>query len=468
MNFEDKILSNLFYDEEYAIKVLPYTKAEYFDDNYSPIFKEIIKFFTTYNNVPTVDEIKLELDHKTGISDKQLKNYKEILNSIQRDLSDRNWLVKKTEEFYRERSLANAVIEGANILEKRESSKNNEILKLVENALAISFDSNVGHNYFDESKLRFEMYHEKEDKIPSGIKSIDEITLGGFSRKSLNCVMASSGRGKSVFLVSTACDAIRQGYNVLYITLEMSEIRIAERVDANLLKVPMMKLGNMEYDDYNNKLEKAKRACHGKLIIKEFPTASSNVLHFKNLLNELKMKSGFIPDLICVDYINLMTSSRYKAGLVNSYGMVKAISEELRGLAVETNTAILTATQTNRNGFDNSDVDINEISDSVGLVFTLDMLFALIRTEAMDQDKQVMLKQLKNRYTDLNRRPYIQLQLDGDHMRFSDLDVEPYETDASTYTPTKKLVPKREQKVSSSFTQVKTIQPKNDFSKFQF
>lgn len=468
MNFEDKILSNIFYDEEYALKILPYTKTEYFDDLYAPIFKEILKFFTTYSTVPTIDEIKIELDHEVGISDKQLKSFKEILNNIQRDTSDRNWLVKKTEEFYKERSLANAVIQGATILEKKESNKNNEILKLVENALSISFDSNVGHNYFNDSKTRFDLYHEKEDKIPTGIKSLDQITLGGFSRKSLNCVMAQSGSGKSQMLVSLACDAIRQGFNVLYISLEMAEIRIAERIDANLLNIPMTKLGEIDYETYESKLDKAKRACHGKLVIKEFPTASSNVLHFKNLLNELKLKSGFIPDLICVDYINLMTSSRYKAGLVNSYGMVKAISEELRGLAAETNTVILTATQTNRSGFGNSDVDVNEISDSIGLVFTLDMLFAIIRTDAMDADHQVMIKQLKNRYTDLNRRPFIQLGLDGDHMRFYDLDVEPYESDVATFIPNKKVVPEREEKIADNFTQKKKVSPKNDFSKFQF
>ena len=470
MQFEDKIIENILWDDQYANKVLPYTKCDYFEGNYKVIIKTILKFFTTYNTTPTRDELKIEISNVKSITDKQLKEINETLDSYKKDNSDRQWLIDKTEKFYQERSLTGAIISGASILEKG-GQNTNEILKLVQDALSVSFDSNLGHDYFANAHDRFDAYHIKEDKIPTGMETFDRITLGGFSRKSLNCVIAQSGHGKSLYLVSTACNALREGYNALYITLEMSEVRIAERMDANLLDVTIPSLSRISLKQYTDKVQELDKQKHGRLIIKEFPTSTASVLHFKNLLNELKLKQGFIPDVIFVDYINLMTSSRYKPGQTNSYGMVKAISEELRGLAVETNTAIVTATQTNRSGFNNSDIEMTEVSDSIGLIFTLDMLFALIRTEALDQANQVMFKQLKNRYTDLNQLPTFQMGINRDRMMIYDLNDTQYSQPSSYQSsrqPQLHQQPTKQVEITPGIVKNKPIQPKNDFSKFTF
>lgn len=811
LQFEDKIIENMLFDEQYANKVLPYTKPDYFDGNYKVIVDQILQFFIAYNTTPTRDELKIELGNRRGLNDNQLKEINELIDQYKRDNSDREWLLKTTEKFYQERSLTGAVINAAGILEKG-GQNTNEILKMVQDALSVSFDSNLGHDYFDNAHDRFDAYHVKEDKIPTGMATFDRITLGGFSRKSLNCVIAQSGchakgtqivmadgsyksvedvqvgdklvgyngeyrtvlelrrgqqtmyrivpirgkpfvvnedhilalhksgtddivnvsvkdyikssyyfknhhylwknpqpvkfvnnvnlpidpyfvgvwlgdgathslmittkqpeieqylyefaqkegchvhkfanlpskvsfnyricmnsnrsidrnpivlkfeklginignttarskinceekfipevylqssvdqryqllaglldtdgykhpsfyeytskskrlvndiarlvgslgltynfyqrevngvtyyrisifgdiskipcrveykksnfertqkkdphalsfkvekldcddyygflldgdhlyydgnwvlhhnSGKTLFMINTACNVLRSGFNVLYLTLEMSEVRIAERMDANLLDVTIPALSRISLKQYTDRVTDLKKQKHGRLIIKEFPTSTASVLHFKNLLNELKLKQGFIPDLIVVDYINLMMSSRYKPGQTNSYGMVKAISEELRGLAVETNTAILTATQTNRSGFNNSDIEMTEVSDSIGLIFTLDMLFALIRTEALDQAGQVMFKQLKNRYSDLNLLPVFQMGIDRDHMRIYDFD-DPPQSNANNFEPQRKPVGSKMTEVAPGVITQKTISPKNDFSKFTF
>lgn len=466
MQFEDKIIENVLFDEQYANKVLPYTKSDYFDGNYKIIIEQIVKFFVQYNTTPTRDELKIEIGNRRGLSDKQVNDITSLIDTYQHDNSDREWLIKTTEKFYQERSLTGAIINGASILEKG-GQNTNEILKLVQDALSVSFDSNLGHDYFDNAHDRFDAYHVKEDKIPTGMETFDQITLGGFSRKSLNCVIAQSGGGKTLTMINTACNVLREGYNVLYLTLEMSEVRIAERMDANLLDVTIPSLSRISLKQYTERVDRLKSNKHGRLIIKEFPTSTASVLHFKNLLNELKLKQGFVPDFIVVDYINLMTSSRYKPGQTNSYGMIKAISEELRGLAVETNTALLTATQTNRSGFNNSDIEMTEVSDSIGLIFTLDMLFALIRTDALDQANQVMFKQLKNRYSDLNQIPTFQMGIDRDHMRIYDLDCPP-QSNAMNFEPQRKPVGNHVVEVAPGVTTQRTIAAKNDFSKFQF
>lgn len=683
MQFEDKIIANILYDDEFANKVVPYTKDEYFDGNYKTIIRTIVDFYIKYGTTPTKDELKIEIGQLKGLTDHALKEINDTIDAITRDHSDKKWLIETTEKFYRDRSLTNAIISGATILEKK-GKDTNKILDMVQKALSVSFDSNLGHDYFANANDRFDAYHIKEDKIPTGISTFDKITLGGFSRKSLNCVIASTGchgkgtkvfltdqtiknvedvvvgdqligpdgdrrqvlelrrgidtmyqikprygrsytvnghhivplidittnqyvektvnqlvnedlskyviiyndkeiefdrgltieqryqilgeflnksprylqinyvidligksdleyimtiagslgihpichyvgingvdhwyvclmgencknipktwhdrathnnnyhrqhftitkvgddqpyygfvvdkdhlyysddwvlqhnSGKTLLMCSTACDVIRQGYNVLYISLEMSEVRIAERMDANLLKLTIPSLGRISLQQYSDRIDDLKRHKHGKLMIKEFPTSTASVLHFKNLLNELRLKHDFVPDLICVDYINLMTSSRYKPGQTNSYGMVKAISEELRGLAVEYNVAILTATQTNRAGINNSDIEMTEVSDSIGITFTLDMMFALIRNEELDKLNQVAIKQLKNRYSDLNNIPYFYLGIDRDTMRVYDLDQpQVIEPSPQTFMPARSVGSK----------------PKNDFSKFTF
>jgi len=466
LQFEDKIIENVLFDEHYANRVLPYTKSEYFEGNYKIIIEQIVKFYVQYNTTPTRDELKIEIQQCRGLTDSQLHDIEGLLDEYKRDDSDRDWLVKKTEDFYKERALTGAIINSAGILEKG-NQNTSQILKLVQDALSVSFDSNLGHDYFEHANDRFEMYSVKEDKVPTGMKTFDDITRGGFSRKSLNCVIASSGSGKSLFMVSVACNALRMGFNVLYLTLEMSEVRIAERMDANLLDISIPSLSTITLKQYTDRVDELKKKKHGRLLIKEFPTSTASVLHFKNLLNELKLKQGFIPDLICVDYVNLMMSSRYKPGQTNSYGMVKAISEELRGLAVETNTAILTATQTNRSGFNNSDIEMTEVSDSIGLIFTLDMLFALIRTDALDQANQVMFKQLKNRYSDLNLNPMFQMGINRDRMMIYDMDSPP-QASAENFNTTRKVVDHRVVNVAPSVTQKVLVQPQNDFSSFTF
>lgn len=810
MQFEDKIIANVLFDNEYALKIIPYTKSDYFEGDYKPIVDVITKFYIQYGTIPSKDEIKIEINNLKGLTDKQVVNIDSLIDQYQRDVTtDRKWLIDTTEKFYQKRSLTNAIINSASILEK-DKENTNEILKLVQDALAVSFDSNLGHNYFEDINKRFEEYHTKEDKLPTGLIFLDRITLGGFSRKSLNCIIAPSGchargskvvmsdgslkkvedivvgdrlmgtnneyrtvlrlcrgnqtmykitpyrgnpfivngdhklalwsydhhridiqtveeylassknnklihclvvndkelefdqkvdlpvdpyflgiwlgdgstynlrittqsqeivdflqdfcekndmdlnklpngsskvsfnyalvkrhsrynpltekmksvglyignekqgrrrtkceekfipeiyfhasvqdryqllaglmdtdghsnktcyeytskskqlrddvqrlalslgfacslyqrpvngvmyyrvmilgdiykiplkvirkksnhhriqnkdphhmsftvekldnddyygftldgdhlyysdefvlnhnSGKSLALISLSCNMLRQGFNVLYITLEMSETRISERFDANLLDIDIPKLSEISLQSYTDRVNSIKHNVRGNLLIKEWPTGTINSNHIRAYLEEVKLKRGFIPDFVVVDYINLMNSSRYKAGMVNSYSMVKAVSEELRGLAVENNLVMMTATQTNRNGMGNSDIEQTDIADSIGLVFTLDMMFALIRTEALDSAGQVVIKQLKNRYCDLTREPTITCRLNRDRMMISDLESDPYSVkDPVTFAPQRKINSGHIDPVQPAFNKKST--PKNDFSDFTF
>lgn len=812
MQFEDKIIANVLFDNEYALKIIPYTKSDYFEGDYKPIIDVITKFYIQYGTIPSKDEIKIEINNLKGLTDKQVVNIDGLIDQYQRDVTtDRKWLIDTTEKFYQKRSLTNAIINSASILEK-DKENTNEILKLVQDALAVSFDSNLGHNYFEDINKRFEEYHTKEDKLPTGMAFFDRITLGGFSRKSLNCVIAPSGchakgtkvamadgslkkvedivvgdrlmgtnneyrtvlqlcrgnqtmykitpkkgkafivngdhvlhlnnrelktdvdikvvdyvnksksyqycctliknsnelefdqkvdlpldpyfigiwlgdgntynlrittkekeieqfliefcntnnvalnklwnppckdsynfsivkkcgktnpiiekmksiglfignekqgrertkceekfipeiyfhasvedryqllaglmdtdghsdityyeytskskqlrddivrlaqslgfvcssvqwpvngtmyyrvhilgdvykiplkvsrkksnyvrdrnlvdrkyhiafdvekldnadyygftldgnhlyydddfvihhnSGKTLSLISLACNMLRQGFNVLYITLEMSETRISERFDANLLDIDIPKLSDISLQSYTDRVNSIKQKVRGNLIIKEWPTGTINSNHIRAYLEEVKLKRGFIPDFVVVDYINLMNSSRYKAGMVNSYSMVKAVSEELRGLAVENNLVMMTATQTNRNGMGNSDIEQTDIADSIGLVFTLDMMFALIRTEALDAAGQIVIKQLKNRYCDLTREPTITCRLNRDRMMISDLESDPYKVkDPVAFAPQRKITGGHIDPVQPAFNKKPT--PKNDFSDFTF
>lgn len=471
MQFENKILDNLIYDREYASKVIPFTKREYFaNPNYGIIVDEVIKFYNCYGTTPTKDELKIELQNRRGLTDKQLEEIGQSINSIERDNSDKHWLIKTTEKYYQDRALINAVSEGAEILGGYKKGTTNQILKNVQDALAVSFDSNLGHDYFADIERRYEDYHRVEDKIQWGIGSLDDITNGGMSKKNLICAVAPSGSGKSSFMCCVASNALRQGLNVLYISMEMSETRIAERIDANLMNAPIEQVQRMDLQTYTTNLNAIReKKKMGKLIIKEFPTSGAGANHFKALLNELKLKSGLIFDLVIVDYLNICSSSRVSAGQTNSYGYIKAISEELRGLAVEYNCAVLTATQTNRSGFNNSDIDITSTSESVGLVFVLDFMFALIRTDALDANDQIMFKQLKNRYADLNKRPFVILNVNRDKMTYYDANVsDPNAPDTSFWQPEKRVVPIVETDIGNGVKVKQQAQPKNDFSKFRF
>lgn len=459
-NLQEIIVTNLLYNEDYAHKVYPFTKVEYFEPPYTEIVKVATKFYATYGEIPKKDELKIELQNLRGITDRQLKEATEALNTLHIDPIDPTWLMANTEKFYKEQSVMNAIVESANILQDQHGTRG-EILNLVQNALAVSFDTNVGHDYFEDYEKRFEDYHRVEDKVSWGIKSLDDVTNGGMSKKTLNCIVAVTGQGKSAMMCCISANVLRQGKNVLYISMEMSEDRVAERIDANMLHTTIDHVHNMSHDEFVRGIDKIRNKCTGKLVIKEFPTSGASAIHFRSLLEELKTKKHFTPDLIVIDYMNICSSSRVKVGQTNSYGFVKAISEELRGLAVEYNAAVLTATQTNRNGFNNSDIDLTDISESIGTTFVMDFQFAIIRTEQMDEQNQVMIKQLKNRYGDLTKRREIYLGFNRDEMRFYDADAEAA-TIRNTFSapPSYIPVPKKAEEVKGKTT--------NDFGGFKF
>ena len=473
-NLECKIISNLMYNSEFAGKVVPYTKGEYFED-YGEIAEEICKFFNKYGQSPTKSELKIEIRTRKGLTDKAVNLLMDRIDAIPTgDKSDFQWLMEKTEKFYQTRAMANAVINGAELID-RGDEQSGQILKMVEDALSVSFDNHIGLDYFEDVERRYEMYHTVEDKVSWGIPSLDRITVGGMSKKTATCCVASTGSGKSAMMCAISANVIRQGKNVLYISMEMSEDRVAERIDANLMNDTVYNVRNMNYKSYIASANKLKEKAYGRLIIREFPTSAAGVTQFKVLLKDLKTKKHFVPDLVVVDYMNICCSSRLKQGQTNSYGYIKAISEELRGLAVEYNVALLTATQTNRNGFNNSDVELTDISESIGSTHVMDMIFALIRTEALDDMGQIEIKQLKNRYSDPAKEPTIQLGFDRQKMKLYDLDSKENINNPSHYSSTIPTQSKPMQTVTPSSAddvpwKIDTGDnaPKNDFSSFQF
>lgn len=467
MNLESKILDNLIYDSNYASKVIPFVKTEYFEKSeHSIVVDEIVKFYNKYNSTPTKDELKIELSNRPKMSDKMLEEVINVVDSIKKDNSDEAWIIEKTEEYFKERALTLAVLTSADILTGASKTKDkNQILMKVQEALAVSFDSNLGHDYFDHVEERYESYHRIEDKISWGIKSLDDITNGGISKKNLVCAVAPTGSGKSLFMCAIASNAIRQGLNVLYISMEMSEVRVAERIDANLMRDCIYNIHKLDLKQYTSKLENLKKRKHGRLIIKEYPTSGANTNHFKSLMNELKLKQGFVPDLVVVDYMNICSSSRVSPGQTNSYGYIKAISEELRGMAVEYNVAVMTATQTNRNGFNNSNIDITDTSESIGITYIMDFMFALIRTEALDENNEILVKQLKNRYGDLTKKPSFTLRINRDLMSITDVDAPPNPMD---FEPERKVVPMVDVRTQGGFAYKEKAKPKSDFGNFVF
>ena len=463
MVLDDKIISNLIFNEEYAIKVLPFTKKDYFEGIKYHIVDEIVKFFNNYSVRPTPDEIKIELQNRKGISDKDLEESLKYLSNLSYEKCEPNWLMDSTEKQYKERAIAGAIIQGAQLLEKKDPNQG-KLLVLLQDALAVSFDRSIGHDYFEDFSQRYEHYHATEDKVSWGIKALDDITNGGLSKKNLACVVAPSGTGKSWFMCSIMANVLRQGKNGLYISMEMSEDRVAERIDANLFSENLNNIKTLSLQQYTERIDKLKNRGLGRLIIKEFPTSGASVTDFKALLQELRLKRDFVPDFVVVDYMNICNSSRVRAGQTNSYGFNKAISEELRGMAVEYNFACLTATQTNRNGFNNSDIDVTDISESIGTMFVMDLQFALIRNEELDNLNEIMLKQLKNRYADLSQRPAIYLGVNRPQMKIFDKDANSadnpnYFRATTTITPPSK---------PSSNPPPMMGRGKNDFSKFNF
>ena len=399
---ETTILNNLFFQEDYTRKVLPFLKEEYFGLRTEKIlFKEVYKFVEKYNNLPTKESILIELSQRKDINEEEHNTLKDYVNSITKLDSDPQWLLDTTERFCKDKAVHNAVLDGIKILDKKDSKRTPEAIpSILADALAVSFDQHIGHDYIDDADRRFKWYHTKETKYQFDLDYMNRITKGGVPSKTLNIALAGTGVGKSLFMCHCASAYLAQGLNVLYITLEMAEERIAERIDANLLDVTMDDLHTMPKDLYDNKIEKIRQKTGGKLIIKEYPTASAHSGHFRALFNELALKKSFKPDVVFIDYLNICASSRFKGGNIGSYFYIKAIAEELRGLAVEFNVPLFSATQTTRTGFMSTDIGLEDTAESFGLPATADFMFAIISNDDLEALGQLKIKQLKNRYND--------------------------------------------------------------------
>ena len=400
---ETTILRNLIHSEDYSRKVIPFIEPTYFEQRTEKvIFEEIARFIVKYGSAITTEALNIEVENRTDLNESEIKETREICNSFNDSPVDHQWLLDTTEKWCRDRAIYLALMESIHIADGNDEKKNRDAIpSILSDALAVSFDNNIGHDYLQNYEERYEFYHKKEDKIPFDLEYFNKVTKGGLPNKTLNIALAGTGVGKSLFMCHVASSVLLQGRNVLYITMEMAEEKIAERIDANLLNVPIQDLTDLPKKTFENKVTNISKKTQGTLIIKEYPTASAHSGHFKALLNELALKKSFRPDIIFIDYLNICASSRYKSGMsVNSYSYIKAIAEELRGLAVEANVPIVSATQTTRSGYSSSDVDLTDTSESFGLPATADLMFALISTEELEQLNQIMVKQLKNRYND--------------------------------------------------------------------
>ena len=423
---EEIVISNLITNPDYMRKVLPFVKEEYFDDlSQKVVFKEVSTFIETYDNLPEPNAIALEVEKRKDLTEDAVNKVLEILSGLDKTEYNEDWLLDTTEKWCRERAIYNALMESVQIADGQDKARNQDAIPtIMSEALSVCFDDHVGHDYIEDSESRYDFYHRKEEKIPFDLEFFNKITKGGLPNKTLNIALAGTGVGKSLFMCHMASAVLLQGRNVLYITLEMAEEKIAERIDANLLDVPIQQLSDPLFSKgkYQSKIEKLQDKTQGRLVIKEYPTASAHVNHFKSLLNELSLKRGFHPEIIFVDYLNICASSRYKNNIVNSYTYVKAIAEELRGLAGEFNVPIVSATQTTRSGYGSSDVELTDTSESFGLPATADLMFALIATEDLEAVNQIMVKQLKNRYNDPTVNKRFVLGIDRAKMRLYDCE----------------------------------------------
>ena len=424
-NIEQTILRNLLTDEKYMRKVLPFIKPDYFQGIYKTLFKEAGKYVAKYNRLPTSETLGIELND-SNLSGEQFQMAMDIVPQLFAiEKIDQDWLIDSTEKWCQDRAIHNAIMESITIIDgKHDSLTKGALPDLLSKALGVAFDTNVGHDYVENAEQRYDFYHTEEDRIPFDLDYFNKITKGGVPNKTLNIALAGTGVGKSLFMCHVAASALVDGKNVLYITMEMAEERIAERIDANLLNIPIDQLENMSKDQFTEKVHNLSKKTAGKLIVKEYPTGSAHAGHFRGLLNELKLKKEFQPDIIFIDYLNICASSRMKAmgGAINSYTYIKAIAEELRGLAVEYDLPIFSATQTTRSGYSNSDVGLEDTSESFGLPATADLMFALISTEELEQMNQMMVKQLKNRYNDPTHHKRFVIGVDRSKMRLFDVD----------------------------------------------
>mgnify|MGYP001193861390 FL=1 len=426
MKIEDITLSKLILNDTYTKKVLPFIKDDYFDStSHKILFSTLSDYVNKFETTPEPNALKIEVEKRRDISDEIYKEVEQFLNNLDRDHYNEDWLIETTEKWCKEKAIYIALMESVKIADGQDKTRTKDAIpSIMSEALGVCFDDHVGHDYIQDSDDRYDFYHRKEEKIPFDIEYLNKITKGGLPNKTLNIALAGTGVGKSLFMCHVASSVLLQGRNVLYITMEMAEEKIAERVDANLLDIPIQSLNDplLTKEKYSSKLLQLKKKTQGKLIIKEYPTASAHVGHFKALLNELSMKKGFSPDIIFVDYLNICASARYKGTIVNSYTYVKAIAEELRGLAVEFDLPIVSATQTTRAGFGSSDPDLTDTSESFGLPATADLMLALISNEEMEELGQIMIKQLKNRYNDPTMYKRFVVGIDRAKMRLYDCD----------------------------------------------
>lgn len=424
INLEQTILRNILTNDQYMRKVLPFVRPDYFEGIYRELFKEIGRFVGKYNKLPTLESFKIEIDGNERINNGDYTYALEILPSIfSTEQINQQWLLDTTEKWCQDRAVHNAIMESIQIIDgKHKELTKNALPDILQKALAVSFDTNIGHDYIENAEQRYDFYHEQESRIPFDLDYFNKITKGGLPNKTLNIALAGTGVGKSLFMCHVAANALTQGRNALYITMEMAEERIAERIDANLLNVPLDQLEYLPKPIMMTKVNEIASKTNGKLIIKEYPTGQANVSHFRALLNELKLKKNFIPDIIFIDYLNICASSRMKGmgGAINSYTYIKAIAEEMRGLAVEFNVPIMSATQTTRAGFGSSDPGLEDTSESFGLPATADLMFALISNDELAQQGHILVKQLKNRYNDPNKYKRFVIKVDRSRMKLED------------------------------------------------
>ena len=422
---EKVILQNLANDDVFMRKVIPFLKRDYFIDNNEKIVYDKIKnFIDEYNVIPTKDALVIAAQNDKSLNEDQYKEVVELIHELEPTDHNKDWLYKETEKFCKDKAIYNAILQSISIIDGRDKARSEDgIPQLLQDALGVCFDNNVGHDYIESADKRYEFYHRVESRVPFDLEYFNKITNGGMPNKTLNVCLAGTGVGKSLFMCHVAASVLAQGKNVLYITLEMAEERIAERIDANLMNITMDQLKDLPKSIFDNRIEKIRGRTEGTLIIKEYPTTGAHTGHFKALLNELQLKKQFKPDLIVIDYLNICASSRFKGGSnINSYTLIKSIAEELRGLAVEENVPILSATQTTRGGYGNTDVELTDTSESFGLPATVDFMFALISTEDMEKMNQLMVKQLKNRYNDPTTNKRFVIGVDRAKMKLYDLE----------------------------------------------
>lgn len=426
MSFENIVLSHLIHSEDFSRKAVPYLKAEYFHDSAERLVYEAIDgYIFKYNALPSKEAISVELASRTDLDEDTFQRVGEVVDRLAPDPNTQlEWLVEKTEKFCQDKAVFNAVMQSIQILDGKVKDQGPGVIpKLLHDALGVSFDSHIGHDFLADAESRYDFYHHVEDRIPFDLDLMNKITKGGLPRKTLNIILAGTGVGKTLAMCHFAASNLLKGKNVLYITMEMAEERIAERIDANLLDVTVDQLATMDKETYIKKIDRLRSKTLGKLVIKEYPTAAAGSANFRHLLNELRLKKNFKPDIIYIDYLNICASSRIKMGSsINSYTYVKVIAEELRGLAVEFNVPIISATQTTRTGYSSSDVDLTDTSESFGLPATADMMFALISTEELQDLGQLMVKQLKNRYSAPEKMRRFVIGIDKDHMRLYDVE----------------------------------------------